>query len=52
MTPELNNYWLTAHTYKYALSFFSPIHPFKKILLENGDGSVASLFEEGVAERQ
>ena len=40
----INDYWLTdADTYKYALSQMSLEHPFQKILLVNGDGSVDPL---------
>jgi hypothetical protein len=43
----LNDYWLTdADTYKLALSRLKLQHPFQKILLVNGDGSVHSLHDE------
>ncbi len=43
----LNDYWLTdADTYRYALSRLSLEHPFEKILLVNGDGSVSPLYEK------
>jgi len=39
-----NDYFLTdAHTYKYAFSHFSVVHPFEKILLVNPDGAVEPL---------
>jgi hypothetical protein len=41
-----NDCYLTdPQTYKDALSFSCPVHPFERILLVSGDGSVASLFE-------
>jgi hypothetical protein len=41
----LNDYWLSdAGTYKCALSSFSPRHPFEKIILVSGDGTVELLF--------
>jgi len=43
----LNDYWLTdADTYRLALSRLTVQHPFQKILLVNGDGSVHSLYGE------
>ena len=45
----LNDYWLTdGHTYRYALSEISAPHPFEKILLVNGDGSVEPIFDPSV----
>jgi hypothetical protein len=42
-----NDYWLTdADTYRSALSRLTLQHPFQKILLVNGDGSVHNLYEE------
>jgi hypothetical protein len=42
----LNEYWLAdADTYRRALSSISRPHPFERILLINGDGSVSTLFE-------
>jgi hypothetical protein len=43
----LNDYWLTdANTYRYALSRMSLEHPFQKILLVGGDGSVEPLYDD------
>jgi hypothetical protein len=41
----LNEYWLTdADTYRLALSRMSLDHPFARIVLVNGDGSISALF--------
>jgi hypothetical protein len=41
----LNDYWLTdADTYRHALSLMTISHPFQKLLLIGGDGSVEHLF--------
>lgn len=43
----LNDYWLTdADTYRLALSQLKLQHPFQRILLVNGDGSVHTLYQE------
>jgi hypothetical protein len=43
-----NDYFLTTgHEYRYALSLFSPKHPFEKIVLVNHDGTVELVFELG-----
>jgi hypothetical protein len=41
-----NDYWLTDEdTYRYALSLLSLQHPFTKILIVDGGGSVDAIFE-------
>jgi hypothetical protein len=43
----LNDYWLTdADTYRLALSQMSLDHPFDRIVLVNGDGSIDTLFDK------
>lgn len=49
----LNDYWLADNeTYQQAIELFSVDHPFEKILLVSGNGSVAVLYEiQGVQQR-
>lgn len=41
----LNDYWLTdADTYRYAMSLLSLQHPFAKLLIVSGSGSVDAIY--------